>query len=1413
MTGQPEPSDDELRAERDELLDVLARTAPDDPEAPELCAHVGALSAVLFARLSRQDDLELAAEAFQLAFDAFDRAYRPPGDLGPWHAWRIRYAYVRACQYDEGEDPERLEEALDLVCEGLAELPADEEYDQERALGRHLLANGSKARVMSLPEQGDGGRRRAELLAESLELHDEFRQLLEPGSEEETDLRESLGYLHLVRASDGGDLDDAVASAGHYRAVLDAALPTSDLPLVRHSVGLALMIQGTATRDRDVLEEARAELGAALHEAGRSGEQPSWAWESEIRAAYIRAVIWSNWKDQAHAAAAEAELSGLLAAPDAVDRLPPHYLDAFGRLLFERSSARGDTAGQDRAIGLMRRAVEAWRPARDGKVNATAFFLAAFQQGRYQDDPDPDRLHEITRAADLVLQDDELDTGVREMVQLIGGWAWITLEQEHGFTPETADGGPSRMSMADLGRMGRRIYENLGQGRNFLDFSETDDDFPGLIRGTSNPSRLTGVFDAAYARWLATEPAGPRAEFAVTLLTHLMLFDAHGTHVTAEQKAALTTCVLEADNDDPAWQRRVHATIAHVRLWEEMTGLGSKGTDDVMEHLTRAQATDGTTRTMGTSIDLIRMMATQHRGQTLGAADDVEDAGETWRRLRDDAGLSPYVRRAMEAHQASLAAHRAAQLGDLGAADTHIARMVEAHASFDPDDPSRIEVWTAIENARMARDDLARRLGAPPGPPLVGRPTLAVLRRAAGRLPRDHRAWVLGDNGIARYHRAASTGDARAIHEAMELMREAHDMVDEGSDSRLRYAYTLGSAHCGLASGQRNPVARSRGLAEGITLLEAALGTAGGPEHRLYAGAALALARAYRTRGELRRDDRAKGRRIGLDALRGHAWAALLQSGTDHATMAAVQATSTALEVAAWCLRDNALEEAVQALDACRGLVLHAAVTSREVPERLIAAGHQDLADEWRAAGVTAEPSADGLSAAQTPLSVPSTLRRRVLAALTTGADGLQDRLLDPPAVDEIATGLRSLRKDALVYLVPASDDAGGSAVVVTSGGDVHVVPLPRLTEDAAPLKNYAPEPGAGREDPGAEPGDGREPGPPEPESGRDLGPVPGGPSAADRRAEPLRRQLERLCGWAWYAGVRPLFDAFDAPAGRVPRLVFVPMGALGLVPWHAAWGEDADGRRRYALEEAEISYAASARLLCEVAARSAGKHTGGALVVGNPTGGLQYAGEEADAVQRAFYPQGTFLGRRPDGTADGPGTPREVVSWLADAGADEGGLLHLACHAGIARDARRTAYLSLHDGDLAAEELTEAIGGGRGRLGLVLLAACRSHVSGRGHNEAYSLATAFLVAGARSVIGSLWPVPDDATSVLMFLTHHYLRREGEPPAKALRRAQLWMLDPARKLPAGLPPLIAERARRVDPGDLSSWAGFTHLGQ
>lgn len=1423
MTVETPPPDhalaDELRAERQEILDALSTMASGDPEASTLCAMAGEHSYRLYLLERGPEDLELAAEAFGLAFKA-------PGDDGDWASWRIVHGHVRAFQYDAEPDAELRDEIWQLLCAGMAGLPADDgDYDHVRELGRQLLAACAKQRYLDF----DGSVEQVgALLDEALRLHEEAAEGLEPGSEEAVDLAEARGFLYLERTQVPSSRPaDAEASALHYRAVLDAGLPTSDLPLVRYSLGLALLVHGRAARDRAELEQAREEIGTALLDARQAaGEQPAWAWEAEVRSAFIRSMIWSTWKDQGQAAAGEVELNTLLADPRNVERLLPLYLDSFGRLLYERASLRDDGAGQDRAIALIRRALDGWRPERDGVITTTALLLAVFQQSRYQDDPDPRRLHDVAEGSGLVLADAGYDVEFHKVARLMGSWAWVTLEDKHGITPDSPDDIPEGMRLDDARDAYLGLLDQLGEGRAFLDFSDTDDDFPGIFKGFGDARRLTGVFDSMYASFRALESDGERAQLALALLTRIPLLDPHEDHVTAEQKEELIDAVLAHGQEDAEWQRIAHTVVAQVRLREQLSGSG-RGMDEVIDLLRRADTGQGPggNERLGQGIGLTRFLATTYRGQIAGAGDDMESAGEMWQRLRDSPGLTPHLRRIMTAQQLGFEAQTAAQRGDLGAVDGHLADMLAVHAELDPDDPSRIELWTLIENVRSSRDHLALNLGAAPAPPLVGRPSVPQLRRAAKALPRDHRAWVLGDNGINRFLRAGQARDMAGLMEAMELVQEAYDMVDEGSDSKLRYAHCLGAGHCALAESQRFPTARARHLAQGIDLLEAALKLAGGPEHRLYPVSGLALGRAYRTRGELRHDDRGAGRRVGLDALRGHAWAALLQSGTEHAAQAVAQATSSALEVAGWCLRDNALEEAVQALDACRGLVLHAATTSRTVPERLTAAGHDALAEEWHAAGLGAAPT-DPLTASQASVTVPSALRRRVLAALT-GADAVQDRLLDPPAPDEIATALRTLRKDALVYLVPATDDTPGAAVVVTSTGAVHSVPLSTLAEDAGPLKDYVRAPGGGHRDPVV---------PPVPDAERDLGPVTGYASApSDPRsdASPLRRRLDRLCGWAWYAGMRPLLDAFATRTGRVPRLVLVPMGPLGLVPWHAAWAQGADGLRRYALQEAEISYAASARLLCDVAARPEAVHSGAALVVGNPTGDLHYAGEEADAVQRAFYPRGRFLGRRAGGAADGPGTPQEVLSWLtgedsggedsggegaegaaAEGTAVEGGVLHLACHASIARDARRTAHLSLYGGELAAEELTEAVGGaGRGRLGLVLLAACRSHVSGRGHNEAYSLATAFLVAGARSVVGSLWPVPDDATSVLMFLTHHFLRTEGEPPARALRRAQLWMLDPARELPAALPAPLAERARRIDPDDLSAWAGFTHLGQ
>jgi len=115
--------------------------------------------------------------------------------------------------------------------------------------------------------------------------------------------------------------------------------------------------------------------------------------------------------------------------------------------------------------------------------------------------------------------------------------------------------------------------------------------------------------------------------------------------------------------------------------------------------------------------------------------------------------------------------------------------------------------------------------------------------------------------------------------------------------------------------------------------------------------------------------------------------------------------------------------------------------------------------------------------------------------------------------------------------------------------------------------------------------------------------------------------------------------------------------------------------------------------------------------------------------------------------------------------------------------------------------------------IDMVVLAACRTNASGEDYDEAFSLATAFLAAGARTVFATLWPVPDSATSLLMYMVHHQLNTAACTPAEALHRAQLWMLDPGRLPPDGTPDELARLCSSSNGVDPASWAGFTHLGR
>jgi tetratricopeptide (TPR) repeat protein len=115
----------------------------------------------------------------------------------------------------------------------------------------------------------------------------------------------------------------------------------------------------------------------------------------------------------------------------------------------------------------------------------------------------------------------------------------------------------------------------------------------------------------------------------------------------------------------------------------------------------------------------------------------------------------------------------------------------------------------------------------------------------------------------------------------------------------------------------------------------------------------------------------------------------------------------------------------------------------------------------------------------------------------------------------------------------------------------------------------------------------------------------------------------------------------------------------------------------------------------------------------------------------------------------------------------DGAAMAHLAAHSDVNADNPLFSALRLADGPLMTYDL--------GQLGavpaLVVLSACDS-LAGAGYGDDFlSMATALLHLGARTVIGSLVPLPDALARPVMCALHHRLAA-GDPPAAALQHAR-----------------------------------------
>ncbi|MGV9365776.1 CHAT domain-containing protein [Amycolatopsis sp. NPDC003731] len=528
---------------------------------------------------------------------------------------------------------------------------------------------------------------------------------------------------------------------------------------------------------------------------------------------------------------------------------------------------------------------------------------------------------------------------------------------------------------------------------------------------------------------------------------------------------------------------------------------------------------------------------------------------------------------------------------------------------------------------------------------------------------------------------------------------------------------------------------------------------------------------------------------VSLEAMYRFAHKALLESDPAMAREGLREAAKLGMDIARTRMQFGDCAGALDALDTGRGLMLFAEVELVDLVPRLRAAGRADLARRWETEG----PASPGL-------------RTEAVDVLVAAAGGV-DKLLNPPSPADIRAALRTVDADALVYLVPTDEQQPGMALVVPREGRLAYLPLSYLdVRGKAGPGGYLTALS---------------------HLSRELSPA---------AQAPFTESLDDLCAWAWRVAIGPLLDRYfardTAHRDRVPRIVLIPMAELAAIPWQAA----RNGEGVYAVELAAFSQAVSAREFCANAARPPVRLTSTGLVVGDPyTAGpardLPAARLEAFEIHKAFLRGAKYVGRRPRGSVSpsGPGTADQVRSWLAADGPHAGAVLHLACHGQFASEeepgkdakavkAAKACLLLAPDsagvpGELGADEIVRLLHESPHRqIGLVVMAACHTGRSIHGYDEAYSLGTAFLAGGVRTVLSTQWAVPDEATSTLMYLFHHYQRTEKLPPWQALRAAQLRMIRPGTPLPETVPADLRKLAADRDHAGVVGWAGFVHAG-
>ncbi|MFJ9646537.1 CHAT domain-containing protein [Streptomyces sp. NPDC101206] len=267
---------------------------------------------------------------------------------------------------------------------------------------------------------------------------------------------------------------------------------------------------------------------------------------------------------------------------------------------------------------------------------------------------------------------------------------------------------------------------------------------------------------------------------------------------------------------------------------------------------------------------------------------------------------------------------------------------------------------------------------------------------------------------------------------------------------------------------------------------------------------------------------------------------------------------------------------------------------------------------------------------------------------------------------------------------------------------------------------------------------------------------------------------LRKILGELGRQLAQPLEEALRRTS--VTDAVLIPCGRTASIPWHATTWRDERGTTSLSATLKSVAYAPSAGSWMSARKRAVRTARLPAHLVGiaNPRGSsppLFGAEAELRQISTGFAPEAQDVAFGPDATG------AFLTQQLSRATH-----LHLGCHGKMWHDGKDRAALMLADAEQLAMSRIRHLAGEN--LRLVVAAACESGTLElfQQPEEANSLSTAFLHAGAAGVLGALWQIPDLPTALL--LTRFYELLGAEPdgdPARALTEAQTWMRTLTRR--------------------------------